>query len=640
MLVLHRLVPPRAVARRRPARRRARARAARARAARADARRAAGHLRPLPLAAARARLPALGRVGGAGARAGAAHGCAARSPSSSSTRTTPFRQATRSARVRAHAARAPLVVSVHGGDVLYTAAARARRRAGGRTRRSGRRGWCSPTARASPSSPRARRARDPRRAPRHRPARAAGRAPRRGQPAVARDRRAPGRPQAPRRRAARAGRARRRAIRRCATRSSATAPSGSRSKELASRLGVARRVDFHGQLAPERGGRAGAPVHAVRDALDRGGLRRRLRRGDGRRACPRSAAAASRGRRRSPRPATASCSSRPGDIERLSQRIDELLSDPHRLREAGQRARATVAANFTWERCGEQTLAAYRDARCAMKPLLFVTGHVARLPGRALARLHEREQIELALFGGRSKHGGPARAARCPSPPPGAPARARAARRKRATTAPSSARPAGALAPLATLGGRPPRARVPLILWASLWAHPRSPAHALSYLPLRRLYRSADAVVTYGPHVSAYVRARGARNVYVAPQSVDNDFWRAAGLAPPAPRLAAASCDEVPVRRPAAPEKGLRRAARGLARSGLRAPRRRSCSSASTRRRCRAGGARGSGGSIVRLGRLAPESCATCTPPAACSWCPRSRPAPFASPGGWWSTRP
>jgi glycosyltransferase involved in cell wall biosynthesis len=51
----------------------------------------------------------------------------------------------------------------------------------------------------------------------------------------------------------------------------------------------------------------------------------------------------------------------PGDIERLSQRLDELLSDPHRLREAAQRARATVAANFTWERCGRQTLAAYEE---------------------------------------------------------------------------------------------------------------------------------------------------------------------------------------------------------------------------------------------------------------------------------------
>ncbi len=52
----------------------------------------------------------------------------------------------------------------------------------------------------------------------------------------------------------------------------------------------------------------------------------------------------------------------PGDIERLSQRMDELLSDPDRLREAGRRARATVAANFTWERCGEETRTAYEDA--------------------------------------------------------------------------------------------------------------------------------------------------------------------------------------------------------------------------------------------------------------------------------------
>ena len=52
----------------------------------------------------------------------------------------------------------------------------------------------------------------------------------------------------------------------------------------------------------------------------------------------------------------------PGDIERLTQRIDELLSDPHRLREAGRRARESVAANFTWERCGRQTLAAYGHA--------------------------------------------------------------------------------------------------------------------------------------------------------------------------------------------------------------------------------------------------------------------------------------
>jgi glycosyltransferase involved in cell wall biosynthesis len=52
----------------------------------------------------------------------------------------------------------------------------------------------------------------------------------------------------------------------------------------------------------------------------------------------------------------------PGDIERLSQRIDELLCDPQRLREASLRARETVAANFTWELCGKQTIAAYEHA--------------------------------------------------------------------------------------------------------------------------------------------------------------------------------------------------------------------------------------------------------------------------------------
>jgi glycosyltransferase involved in cell wall biosynthesis len=52
----------------------------------------------------------------------------------------------------------------------------------------------------------------------------------------------------------------------------------------------------------------------------------------------------------------------PADIERLTQRIDELLSDPHRLREAGQRARATALAHFTWASCGAQTLAAYEYA--------------------------------------------------------------------------------------------------------------------------------------------------------------------------------------------------------------------------------------------------------------------------------------
>jgi glycosyltransferase involved in cell wall biosynthesis len=167
-----------------------------------------------------------------------------------------------------------------------------------------------------------------------------------------------------------------------------------------------------------------------------------------------------------------------------------------------------------------------------MKPVLFVTGHAPAYRVGAFASLHEREGIELALFGGRSTHGGPEHAGQLQIPhrhvTPRELWRLAASGRYRAVVCPTG----GRLAPLAGWTGAR-RSGVPLILWASLWAHPASVTHALTYLPLRRLYRSADAVVTYGPHVSAYVGARGARNVHVAPQSVDNAFWRAPAPGPP-----------------------------------------------------------------------------------------------------------
>jgi glycosyltransferase involved in cell wall biosynthesis len=192
-----------------------------------------------------------------------------------------------------------------------------------------------------------------------------------------------------------------------------------------------------------------------------------------------------------------------------------------------------------------------------VKPLLFVTGHAPAYRVGALARLHEREGLELALFGGRSKHGGEVFEGEMPFPYRHVRPRELAALAGsgdyRAVVCPT----AGRVAPLATWAGAR-RARVPLVLWASLWAHPRSVAHALSYLPLRRLYRSADAVVTYGPHVSEYVRARGARNVHVAPQSVDNGFWSSRQVAKPSAAgwPAQAGTKFLFVGRPA-PEKGL-----------------------------------------------------------------------------------
>jgi glycosyltransferase involved in cell wall biosynthesis len=194
------------------------------------------------------------------------------------------------------------------------------------------------------------------------------------------------------------------------------------------------------------------------------------------------------------------------------------------------------------------------EAPASPKPVLFVTGHAPTYRVGAFAALHERENVEYALFGGALKHGGGPTVEELPFPH-------RRVRERTLTRTPhGGARPiaggrqAGELYALAasgryravvcSTGGRVAlpaawagarRARVPLLLWASLWAHPRSFAHAFSYPALLRLYRSADAVVTYGPHVSAYVRTHGARNVYVAPQAVDNAFWSAAPAGVPAP---------------------------------------------------------------------------------------------------------
>lgn len=205
-----------------------------------------------------------------------------------------------------------------------------------------------------------------------------------------------------------------------------------------------------------------------------------------------------------------------------------------------------------------------------MKPVLFVTGHAPFDRVGAFAALHEREDVEFALFGGRLRHGAlPPAPASLPFPHrlvrQRDPAMLIAAGRYRAVVCSAAGRVA---LPATWAGAR--RAHLPLILWTALWAHPRSAAHALSYLALARLYRSAEAVVTYGPHVSAYVRARGARNVHIAPQSVDNQFWSSPAVEPPAdPRWpAGAALRLLFVGRPAR-EKGIEVLLEAWSRSGL-----------------------------------------------------------------------
>ena len=162
------------------------------------------------------------------------------------------------------------------------------------------------------------------------------------------------------------------------------------------------------------------------------------------------------------------------------------------------------------------------------KPVLFVTNHAPPFRVGAFQALHEREHVVFALIGGDVRHGGggttddefPFPVIR---PPQRTVARIAASGRYRAVIAGISGRIA---LPAAYAGAR--AGRVPFVLWATIWAHPRTAAHALSYLPLRHIYRHADAIATYGPHVSAYVKTKHPRGpVFEAPQAVDQAFWGA-----------------------------------------------------------------------------------------------------------------
>ncbi|HLJ03901.1 MAG TPA: glycosyltransferase family 4 protein [Solirubrobacteraceae bacterium] len=83
----------------------------------------------------------------------------------------------------------------------------------------------------------------------------------------------------------------------------------------------------------------------------------------------------------------------------------------------------------------------------------------------------------------------------------------------------------GSMLPAAFAGSR--RYGRPFVLWASVWAQPRSVAHAATLPLIRHIYRDADAVVTYGEHVRSFVaHVRGRDNdVFVAPQAVEAELF-------------------------------------------------------------------------------------------------------------------
>lgn len=161
-----------------------------------------------------------------------------------------------------------------------------------------------------------------------------------------------------------------------------------------------------------------------------------------------------------------------------------------------------------------------------MKPVLLVTNHAPPERVEPFRLLCERHGAEVALFGGRLRHGSAGIERDLPFPhrfvEQDEVAGLVASGAYRAVIAGTIGRRA---LPGAWRGAR--RAGVPFILWSALWSHPKTLAGFAGLPLMRRIYREADAVVTYGPHVSAYVRRHGARNVHVAPQAVDNSFWSA-----------------------------------------------------------------------------------------------------------------
>jgi glycosyltransferase involved in cell wall biosynthesis len=130
---------------------------------------------------------------------------------------------------------------------------------------------------------------------------------------------------------------------------------------LARDLGVADRVDLRGQLSPSRArGEAWRGAAFVLPSVDEafgvayieamaGGVPAIGCRGEG---GPEEIAAAGGGIRLVP----------PGDVEALAGELDHILADREWARELGAAGRATVESAFTWERCGHDTVEAYRAA--------------------------------------------------------------------------------------------------------------------------------------------------------------------------------------------------------------------------------------------------------------------------------------
>ena len=138
-------------------------------------------------------------------------------------------------------------------------------------------------------------------------------------------------------------------------------PERERLRALAGELGVAGRIELRGQLSPEeaRAAARAATVFAMPSTEEAFGVAyvEAMAAGVPAIGChgepgPEDIAAAGGGIRLV----------QAGDVAALAEAIDELVSDPAARAREAERARATVQAAYTWERCGAQTVGAYEEA--------------------------------------------------------------------------------------------------------------------------------------------------------------------------------------------------------------------------------------------------------------------------------------
>ena len=164
-------------------------------------------------------------------------------------------------------------------------------------------------------------------------------------------------------------------------------------------------------------------------------------------------------------------------------------------------------------------------------PIALLTTYLAPYRVPLFERLAQRHDLEVLCFGGGERYvpswfadlDGQLRAAPFPARRLNGAGEALALGRRYDTVIGGFA--GGTVLPAAYAGAK--IRRRPFVLWASVWARPRSLAHDLAFPATRHIYRHADAVVAYGAHVRRFVASMRGRDddVFIAPQSVEPELF-------------------------------------------------------------------------------------------------------------------